>query len=119
LARKGKQEMDQIVAMLLSMASEAPAAALLGMIGRRRLSILAAAAAVLGTFMTHPIVWYGALRLYEVMDYWPAFAIVEAYAILCETIVYQVFTGLSWPRAFALSFAANWASIVLGWTLVG
>jgi hypothetical protein len=111
--------MEQIAAMILSMASEAPAAALLGLAAGRRVSILAAASAVLGTLMTHPIVWYGALRLYEVVEYWPAFAIVEAYAILCETIVYQVFTGLSWPRAFALSFAANWASIALGWALIG
>lgn len=111
--------MDQIDAMLLSMASEAPIAALLGMLVSRRVSMLAAAAAVLGTLMTHPIVWYGALRLYEVIPYWPAFAVVEAYAIGCETILYQVFTGLGWPRAFALSFAANWASIGLGWALVG
>lgn len=111
--------MDQINAMLLSMASEAPAAALLGMLAGRRASMLAALSAMLGTLMTHPVVWYGALRLYQIMDYWPAFAIVEAYAILCEMIVYQVLTGLNWARAFALSFAANWASILLGWTLLG
>lgn len=111
--------MDQINAMLLSMASEAPAAALLGMLAGRRTSMLAAAAAVFGTLMTHPIVWYGALNLYEVIEYWPAFGIVEAYAILCETVVYQVFTGLTWVRAFALSLAANWASILLGWALIG
>lgn len=111
--------MDQIDAMILSMASEAPAAALLGMLAGRRVSVLAAAAAVFGTLMTHPIVWYGALRLYEVMDYWPAFSIVEAYAILCEMVVYRVFTGLAWPLAFGLSFTANWASILLGWALIG
>jgi hypothetical protein len=111
--------MDQINAMLLSMASEAPAAALLGLIWARRISMLAAAAAILGTLMTHPIVWYGALRLYEVMEYWPAFAIVEAYAILCETVVYRVVAGLNWPLALVLSFTANWASIALGWALIG
>ena len=111
--------MDQINAMLLSMASEAPAAALLGMMAGRRASMLAALAAALGTLMTHPIVWYGALRLYQVMDYWPAFAIVETYAILCETVVYRVLTGLAWDRSFALSAAANWASILLGWALIG
>jgi hypothetical protein len=111
--------MDQINAMLLSISSEAPAAALLALVAGRRMSMLAAAAAGLGTLMTHPIVWYGALMLYELMDYWPAFAIVEAYAIACETIVYQVFTGLGWLRSFALSFAANWASIALGWALIG
>jgi hypothetical protein len=81
--------------------------------------MLAALSALLGTFMTHPIVWYGALRLYDLMPYWPAFAVVEAYAIGCEAIVYQVLTGLSWARAFALSFVANWASILLGWALIG
>jgi hypothetical protein len=111
--------MDQIDAMLLSMASEAPAAAALGLLAGRRVSQAAAASAVLGTLMTHPVVWYGALTLYTVMDYWPAFAIVEAYAILCEMAVYQVLTGLAWARAFALSFAANWASILLGWQFLG
>jgi hypothetical protein len=111
--------MDQINAMLLSMASEAPAAGLLGMAFGRKESMLAALSAVLGTLMTHPIVWYGALSLYQIMQYWPAFGIVETYAILCETIVYQTLTGLSWARAFALSFVANWASIALGWMLLG
>jgi hypothetical protein len=111
--------MDQISAMLLSMSAEAPAAALLALAAGRRISILAAAAAVLGTLMTHPVVWYGALMLFEVMDYWPAFGIAETYAIACETIVYQVLTGLTWGRALALSFGANWASILLGWALIG
>jgi hypothetical protein len=111
--------MDQINAMLLSMASEAPVAALLALAAGRKASMWAALSAAFGTLMTHPVVWYGALSLYELMPYWPAFGIVEAYAILCETVVYQVLTGLSWPRAFALSFAANWASICLGWTLLG
>lgn len=111
--------MDQINAMLLSMASEAPTAAIAGMFVSRRISMLAAIAAVLGTLMTHPIVWYGALTLYELMPYWPAFGIVEAYAILCETVLYQVFTGLGWLRALGLSCAANGASIALGWALIG
>lgn len=111
--------MDQIDAMLLSIGSEAPVAAILGMLAGRRASMLAAASAALGTLMTHPIVWYGALRLYEIMPYWPAFAIVEAFAILGETVVYQVLMGVSWPRAFGLSFAANGASIALGWALLG
>jgi hypothetical protein len=111
--------MDQINAMFLSMASESVAAAALTLALAPPLWGRAAMSAVLGTLMTHPIVWYGALNLFDIVGYWPGFTIVEAYAILCEMVVYQVLTGLSWLRAFALSFAANWASIGLGWALIG
>jgi hypothetical protein len=111
--------MDQINAMLLSMASEALAAGTIGLLASRQVSMLAAVAAILGTMLTHPFVWHGALQLYEIMDYWPAFAIVETFAIVCETLSYRLITEVSWPRAFGFSFAANWASILLGWTLLG
>jgi hypothetical protein len=108
--------MTQWSAYLLSFCSEAIAAALLAFAVWRniRLSALAAFAAVLGTALTHPIVWPSALWLYREIGYWPGFIIVEVFAILGEWPVYRWLTRVSWPWSLTLSITANAASISLG-----
>jgi hypothetical protein len=108
--------MSQWAAYLLSFASEALAAGLLAFAVWRnsRLAAVAAFAAVVGTALTHPIVWPSALWLYGEIGYWPGFIAVEAFAILGEWPVYRWLTRTSWFWSFLLSLAANGVSLSLG-----
>jgi hypothetical protein len=106
--------MTELEAMMLSIAIEAPVAALLGLTHGRGASARAVAAATLGTIMTHPIVWFGALALYGVMSYWPTLIIVETFAVIAEWPFYMIMTKFLWRRSLALSFIANAMSFAIG-----
>lgn len=106
--------MDQGTALLVSIAVEAAVAAgMLGLSGWGR-PLLGAAAAAVGTLITHPLVW-GAFPEVELWtDYWTAFALIEALVVLAETFAYRLILPVDWPRALALSFVANAASAAAG-----
>jgi hypothetical protein len=108
--------MSQWVAFAISLASEALTAALLALALWRqaRLSGLAALSAVVGTCLTHPIVWPAALFLYPQIGYWLGLIAVEAFAFFGEWPVYRLLTRLSWQWSLVLSFAANSVSLSLG-----
>lgn len=73
------------------------------------------AAAVLGSLVSHPIVWAAFFKLYPAAGYWPAFAAVEAFAVVFEAVYYRLIAGASWRIAFALSLAVNATSVLIGW----
>lgn len=76
----------------------------------------AARAAIAGSLVSHPIVWWAYFRLIGDYGYWPAFAIIEAFAVLSETPFY-VLAGASWPRALAISFLVNASSVAAGFAV--
>lgn len=130
--------MDQIVAMVFSVAVEMPAALIACLALHRpladflslrtvraamahpgaRVAGLAAVAAGLGTLVTHAIVWYGVLHMYPSVGYWPAVIVGEAFAVLGEWPVYIFLAGLAWRRALAVSLAANCTSFLSGLWLI-
>jgi pimeloyl-ACP methyl ester carboxylesterase len=105
---------SQIEAMAFSMGVEAVVAFALALTHGRGTAGMAAAAAILGTALTHPIVWQGALALYPVAPYWVVIALVESVAVFGEWPVYMFLTGFLWRRALIVSFLANAASFGLG-----
>jgi hypothetical protein len=108
--------MTQWTAFAISLVSEALTAALLAFALWRqaRLAGLAALSAIVGTSLTHPIVWPLALYLYSKIGYWPGFVAVEAFAILSEWLVYRLLTRASWFWSLVLSLVANGVSLSLG-----
>ena len=111
--------MDEIRAMLFSIGVEVPVAFVIALTHGRKIAGLAAAAAGFGTMLTHPFVWYGALALFRLVDYWVAVAIVETFAVLGEWPIYMFLTGFLWRRALLVSLAANGGSFLLGLWLFG
>ncbi len=73
----------------------------------------AARAAIAGSLVSHPIVWWAYFQLLPAYGYWPTFAMIEAFAVLSETPFYRL-AGASWPRAFLLSLLVNAASVAAG-----
>lgn len=61
--------------------------------------------------ITHPVVWFVFPLL--VPHYWVMVLCAEAFAVLAEAAWFAAF---SLPRALAWAFAANGASVVLGFT---
>jgi hypothetical protein len=105
----------QLAAWLVTLVSEGIVAALLA----RSFGLVpwkAAAAAVLGSLVSHPIVWWGHFQIVGAIGYWPTFAVVEAFAVLVETPFYRV-AGAKWGDALALSFVVNAASVLCGFAL--
>ncbi len=106
----------QAEAWLLTLAVEAGAAAplavLCGLAWHR-----GAAAAVLGSLVSHPIVWAGFFALTPKIGYWGAFSTMEAFAVLFESAYYALIAGARWPAAIGLSFAVNAASVLIGFIL--
>lgn len=71
------------------------------------------AAAMVGSLMSHPIVWWMFFQLRGDIGYWPTFAVVEAFAVLSETPFYRL-AGARWQTALLLSLAVNAASVLWG-----
>jgi hypothetical protein len=104
--------LTQLEAMALTFAIEAPVAALLGPL--LRLSPLrCAGAAVLGTTLTHPILWgifaaaqsvFGALTT----------PVLETFVFLAESIAYRTIATPRWDDALLLSLLVNAASWGVG-----
>jgi hypothetical protein len=73
----------------------------------------AARAAIAGSLVSHPVVWWLFYCLVYRIGYWPTFAVVEGFAVLSETPFYRL-AGASWPRALLLSFLVNASSVLVG-----
>lgn len=106
--------MSQPVALILSILIEGGVAAL--MLWRLRWGApwRGAAAALVGTLVTHWAVWAVMPPLIEEIGYWPTLLIVEGCVVLVETVAYRFVGGLTWRRALTASFAANLASTLAG-----
>lgn len=106
--------MPQWLAMLLSMGIEAIVAAMavaaLGWGSAAR----AAAAAVLGTLLTHWFAWNSAPGVMAAVGDVPGFLVVEAAVTLVEAGVYRVLLPTPVGRALVLSLAANGISSGVG-----
>lgn len=73
----------------------------------------AARAAIAGSLLTHPFVWWTHFELLPAYGYWTTLAMVECIAVFGETPLYRL-AGASWGRALALSFLVNAASVLAG-----
>lgn len=107
----------QLEAWILTLVSEGIVAALLartfGMTPWK-----AAAAAVAGSLVSHPIVWWSYHELFiGKLGYWPTFAIVEAFAVSVEAPFYRLAGAPRWSAAFAISFVVNAASVLAGFAM--
>ena len=106
--------MPQWLAMLLSMGIEAVvAAALISALGWGS-AARAAAAAVLGTLLTHWLAWNSAPWVMAAVGDVPGFLGVEAAVTLVEAVVYRFLVPAPAGRALVLSLAANGISSGVG-----
>ena len=72
----------------------------------------AVASAVLGSSLTHPLLWYSFYKVYAVLDVYTT-PVLEAFVILAEVPFYRVLAKAKWEEAFLLSLlinAASWAA---------
>lgn len=106
--------MTPLLALLLSLSVEAPIAATVVAIDGRCRPIGAAAAAVVGTSLTHGLAWDAVFTATDHMDWIPAVLLVEAAVVLVEAVVYRAMTPLSIPRSLFVSLLANAGSTALG-----
>lgn len=124
--------MTQPEAAALSIVIEAPVAAMLAATwawarpadprldprrGALVAGLFAAGVATAGTLLTHPLVWTGALALYQTLGRPLTLAVVETGAVLGEALLYAAV--LPRARALPLSLAANATSALIGAVLVG
>ncbi len=106
--------MSQPLAMLLSIAIEAAVATALISALRWGSAARAAAAATVGTLLTHWFAWHWSPPLMAVIGDAPGFVAVEACVTLVESGVYQFLVPVSLGRALVLSLAANGSSAAVG-----
>lgn len=76
----------------------------------------AARAAIAGSLISHPFVWWGYFQLIHTHGYWPTFAIIEAFAVISEAPLYRL-AGATWGRAFLMSLLVNAASVLAGFAV--
>jgi hypothetical protein len=94
------------LALALTLAVEVPLAVLVAATRPRHRT---AADAALLNVASHPLAYLAVQR-------WGApFAGVELAVVAAEAAGYRIVTGLSWPRALAVSLACNLASGALSW----
>ena len=105
--------MDQVTALMISIAVEAAVAAGLLILSGWGKPPHGVAVAALATLVTHPVVWWIFPEIEFRSDYWTAFALVEALVVIAESGGYRLIVS-DWPRALGLSFAANAASAGVG-----
>jgi hypothetical protein len=106
--------MDQPWALVASIGIEcAIVAILLGRLGWEKV-LRGIIAATLGTIVTHPLAWWSIVAIEPAVGYWAAVAAVEALVCLAESLAYRLLVPLAWPRALAMSVAANAASTFSG-----
>jgi hypothetical protein len=106
--------LTQTLALLLSIAVEAPvAAAVVALAGLGRPS-RAAFAAVVATLLTHGFAWQGILLVSETFDWATTVITVEVLVVLVEAVVYRSLADLSVRGSMATSCIANTASTLFG-----
>jgi hypothetical protein len=103
----------QAEAWALTLGIEGVAAAVLGL-SAGRAWWRGTLAAVLGSLVSHPIVWAAFFAWRAEYSYWTLFAGLEAFAVLSETPFYRFLAKVSWPVAFALSLTVNAISAGIG-----
>lgn len=109
--------MTEFEASLLSIAVEAPVAALTARLALRTswwTAALAAIAAAGGTLLTHPFAWDGARALMRSIPWGLMAAIVETAVTLVEAVAYVAVARVRPLAALGLSVAANGASFGVG-----
>jgi len=102
----------QLGAWALTLAVEGVVAALIA----RRFGLApsrAARAAVAGSLVTHPFVWWAHFQLIYDHGYWTTLALVECIAVFGEAPFYRL-AGASWPRALIVSLLVNASSVLAG-----
>jgi hypothetical protein len=106
----------QLLAWGLTLAVEGGVAALLA----REFGLKpwrAAMAAVLGSLLSHPFVWWMFFQLHDSIGYWPTFVVAETFAVLVEAPFYRL-AGASWSNAVTISFLVNAASVIVGFVVL-
>ena len=73
----------------------------------------AARAAIAGSLVSHPVVWWLHYELVGRIGYWSSFAVIEGFAWASETPFYRL-AGASWGRAALLSLVVNASSVLAG-----
>lgn len=73
----------------------------------------AARAAIAGSLVTHPFVWWAHFQLIHDYGYWTTLALVECIAVFGEVPFYRL-AGTSWRRALIISLAVNASSVLAG-----
>ena len=108
------EPLSQPLAMLLSIAVECViAAAFVRVLGWGR-AWRGAAAAALGTLLTHWLAWHGAPAAMAAIGDIEGFVAVEAGVTIVEAVVYRYVVPVSPLRALIISLAANGASAGVG-----
>lgn len=106
--------MAQWQAMLASIVIEAVVAAALITVLAWGRAARAAAAATLGTLITHWFAWNWAPPLMAAIGDTPGFVAIETGVVLVEAMVYRFLVPVDRGRALVLSFAANSCSAGAG-----
>jgi hypothetical protein len=106
--------MSQWLAMLASIAIEAAVAAALISALHWGSAARAAAAATLGTLLTHWFAWNWSPLVMAAIGDVPGFAATEAAVTVVEAGVYRYIIPISFGRALVLSLAANGSSAAVG-----
>lgn len=104
--------LTQTEAMALTLVIESAVAASMA-IAYRRTAWLCAAAAVLGSCVTHPILWAVFHDVAAVLGNATTPAL-ETVIIAAETLAYRAIATTRWDEALLFSFVANFASWFAG-----
>ena len=112
----------QFSAFLWTLVLEAPAAVVVvGVMGRgadSRRAWLAIVAAVVGSCVTHPFVWWANEHWARVGGMWlPKIGVLEISAVAVEAVAYAIACRLPPLRAVAVSAMVNAFSFFVGWAL--
>ena len=78
----------------------------------------AAAAAVIGSALSHPALWQGALALFPWLGAFTV-PILELLVVLFESIAYRIIATKIWRIALSLSAIVNFLSWLAGFLLQG
>jgi hypothetical protein len=106
--------MDQLSALLASVAVESVTVTILFARRARRTLVRAIAVAALSTIATHPLAWWSIEALEPTIGYWVAVVTVEALVCLAEAMAYRLMVPLDWPTSLVVSAGANGTSTLAG-----
>lgn len=107
----------EFIALLISLGSES----LFGMAGSKIFTLnwrLVTTAAMVGTLITHPILWQLFLYLSPHLSFVIRSLLLEFLVVIFECLVYRIITGYRWQTCVLLSGGANFCSYSLGLLLV-
>jgi len=108
--------MGEAAALLISVAVEAPIAALIAYFARWRCrgALHVGLAAAVATAVTHPQLWAAALWAYPRFGYAPSLIVLETLVIAAEALLIAWMASLALHRALMVSLVANIASCAAG-----